>query len=636
MAEAEVIQLPVRAPTVEVTEPLPPLGQVRLHFVRTTDDCLDLLRWASNKKSLAIDTETTGLSKSSDRVRLIQVGDEMDGWAVPFERTAVVIDDLVRRFEGSWDMHNAPYDYAMLDRHDIHLQREKIDDTLVMAHVLTSTGSLALKTLAQQHVDRSAGAAKQELEAGIGAHGGWTWGNVPIDFRPYWTYGALDPILTKRLGRVLRPQVVATALLSYELEMRVRWVCLEMELRGAPINRDYTTGYADTLHSYITDVEKWTTENYHFSPGSDSKVAEQLVRDGIPLSDRTPGGRLKLDKYILRDVQHYHPLAGAVLGRRQAQKTLGYLESYLELADADDRLHPNINTVGGREKNPFESGGTQGVRTGRMSMDSPNLQNVPIRTTASKRIRNCFAARCSETCGCGEEHVWIKCDFDQIEMRIFGHLAEDQALRAAFFQPVDVFTASGREMFADPTLTREDIRRQYVKNSFYAIIYGAGLEQFARTAGIRFPDGTLDLGNANAFLERLHQSYPGIKLLQRQIDDEGFARQRSEGVAYIRSPLTNRRFVADLKREYALLNYLVQGTAAEVLKVKIVEAADAGLGGYMVFPVHDEIDFDVPRSRLPEVMRILRNVMNDAKMFSVPITSTASIGPRWGDVEDVK
>lgn len=625
----DLVPLPGVATTVPAVLPAvvtESLGNARAHLVQSTDDAADLLRWLSTKTEIALDTETTGLDHDLDHPRLVQIGDAMDGWAVPFERWAGVIDDVAKRFQGIYRMHNAPYDHTMLVNGGITLPRHKIKDTRLMAHVLSSTGSLALKNLAQRYVDPRAAAAQQELDDALGRHGGWTWRTVPVTFQPYWTYGALDPILTYRLCDQLEPLVMHEAPLSYQLEMAVTWVCERMARKGAKIDREYTATYAEELTNYVAQVEQWCKSYYNLSPGSSDAVIEILQRDGAVFTKRTKGGALSLDKEVLNGIDH--PLAGAVLGRRQAQKIVStYLRHYLDSSTRDGRVHPSINTVGGSAKNPFEPGGTKGVRTGRMSMDEPNLQNVPVRTKEGKRIRNCFVA--------DVDHQWIKCDFDQIEMRLFAHLAGDDALINTFRGGGDIFLNATREIFADNEIAKGDVRRQHVKNGFYAKLYAAGVEQFARTAGIRNQVGDLDLPVASAFLIRLDQMYPGIRSFQREIETLARSRRNAEGEAYVRSPLTQRKHTADEGREYALVNYMVQGAAGEILKMKMLEVDQAGLGQFMTIPVHDEIDLDVPRNQLADVLVTLSDVMNDTTLLSVPVTATISVGDRWGEVKDL-
>jgi DNA polymerase I len=637
-------------PSVQIHEPI---DNVQLRLVQDTDDSMELLRWLSTKDEIAIDTETTGLDKETDRVRLVQVGDAMTGWAINFERNAQLVDDIVKRFEGMYDMHNAPYDQCMLARGGVTIPTWRIKDTRLMLHVLSSTGSLALKNASQRLIDPRAAALQQQLDDALGKHGKLSWKTVPIGrmFDPYWMYGAFDTVLTKRLCEIIEPQVQATAPESYELEMAVAWVCERMSRKGTAVDREYTADYMDKMSQYVDELELWCRQNYHLSPGSTDAVVKALERDGVTFTKRTAGGAVSLDKEVLSRIDH--PLAQVVLTRRRAQKTLTtYLTNYLDASARDGRIHPSINTVGGMGKNPFETGGSRGVRTGRMSMDSPNLQNVPVRTTEGKRVRNCFVPSCSERCGCGEEHMWIKCDFDQVEMRIFAHMSRDDNLINAFVDAersgVDMFTSAARRIFHDDSIQRSDKRRQYVKNGFYAILYGAGTEQFGRTAGMMIdrpiidvvgeePIGyerVVDISAASDFLQALHHSYPGIRNLQRQIEQEAYENERQTGEAFTNSPLTNRKFTADRGREYALMNYAVQGTAGEVLKKSILLADQAGLGEYMTFPVHDEIDLDVPKHLLPDVRDTLRDVMNHHDLLDVPITSTMAIGERWGNVED--
>lgn len=607
-----------------------PLHHARAHLVTCTDDAMDLLRWLSTTTEIALDTETTGLDHDTDRARLVQVGDGMDGWAIDFERSAMLVDDIVKRFEGMYRMHNAPFDHSMLSNGKIHIPTHRIKDTRLMAHVLDSTGSLALKNLSQRFVDPRAAAGQQALDDAIGGKGNWTWATVPTTFGPYWQYAALDTILTYRLCDYLEPRVMIDAPQSYQLEMAVTWVCERMARKGAHVDRDYTSKFADELSVYVDAVEVWCKENYGLTPGSYA-VAERLIAEGVKLTKLTDGGKYSLDKEVLSSVSH--PLAQAVLGRRQSQKIVStYLRHYLEDSQRDGRVHPSINTVGGSAKNPFESGGARGVRTGRMSMDGPNLQNVPIRTKEGKRIRNCFDV---ET-----DNVWIKCDFEQIEMRLFAHLARDPGLIAAFVEAskpggTDFFVGLTRTIFADDTIGKDDIRRQHVKNSGYAKLYGAGVEQFARTAGIYTEAGDLDLVVASAFLTRFDQLYPGIRNFQHEVERLANERRRDEGEAYVRSPLTQRKHIADEGREYALVNYEVQGAAGEILKMKMLEADQAGLGEYMTLPVHDEIDLEVPTAVMHDVIGTLSEVMNDDTLLSVPIRSTISVGSRWGDVKDI-
>lgn len=614
----------VRSAIVEVREPLG-LDHVQVHLVDSFAVATDLVRWFGERHpdGVGIDTETTGLSRERDRVRLVQFGDARTGWAVPMDGWRALVTELVERYDGVWNTHNGPFDVGMLRTEGIDLPTDRVDDTRLMAHTLSSTGSLALKRLTVQHVDARAAVGQQLLDEAIGSRGGWTWATVPITFEPYWFYAGLDPVLTTQLKSVLKPRVLADAPDAYALELAVQWITERMERRGVRVDRPYVQAAYDDLTRYVTEAEAWCRAAYGIYPGSTSKVVEILQRDGVELKQRTKGGDISLAKEVLEDViaTTGHPLARVVLARRQAQKIANTnMRAYLDLSQYDGLIHASINTVGGYAKNQFESGGQGGVRTGRMSMNDPNLQNVPVRTKEGRRIRDAFVAR--------EDHVWIKSDFSQIEMRLMALLSNPfhPGLRRAFEAPGDFFANMAKQIFAEPDFSRHDPRRQFVKNGGYAKLYGAGIPRFAATTGATEEQAAL-------FMAQFDRTFPGINRFSRDVERRARAALLDDGEAYVRSPLTGRRFVGDERALYKLVNYLIQGTAAEVMKMKIVEADAAGLGPYMLFPVHDEIDLDVPRDLFDDARAALRSVMNDDQIIApIPLTSAISTGERWGSL----
>lgn len=604
---------------VEVVEHRP-LTQVQLHFVNTVEEAGNLMRWLSTVDRVAVDTEGTGLDKRKDHARLVQIGDDMHGWSIPVQDWGGVYKEIVAKYEGLYDFHNAPYDWWMLHNSmGVQLPKHRIHDTRQMAHQVDSTGSIALKNLARKLVHPMATAGQSILDDQM-RENGWTWATVPVDLPAYWQYGALDTVLTTRVRQQLEPKVMAHSRVSYELEMAAMWVFDRVELRGARIDRPYTKQFIDTLNVYATQVAEWIKVHFGIEkPGSDVQIMNALLASGVDLTKKTKSGaRYSVDKEVLASITH--PLASAVSGYRQAKRLIGtYLETYLRLSEEDGFIYPSINTIGGSGKNPFEPGGDKGVRTGRMSMSDPNLQNVPVRTKEGARIRNCFVPR--------EEHTWLKIDADQIEMRILAHVTEDQGLINAFRSPDDFFVVLARDLFGEPDFKKSDPRRQMVKNGGYAKIYAAGIETFSATAGVSEADGA-------DFMAKFDKFFPGINRHQKDIERAAKLYKAEHGTLSIRCPLTGRLHTADASREYALGNYEIQGAAAAVFKQKAVECDAAGLTDFMLFPVHDELDFDVPNDQVSDVEATLMDVMNDDTMLRVPVTWSIGLGDRWGNAKD--
>lgn len=593
------------------------LDGVQVHLVDDVETAYECKRWLSALDKVAVDTESDGLDKDVCKARLVQFGDARQAYAIPIEQPgwSALVVELLTSFDGLFIAHNLVFDDAMLrNALGVGLPEDRSDDTRLKAHVLESTGSLALKSLAKRHVDPRAGMLQDDL-SDVMTKSGWTWGTIPLDYEPYWSYGALDTVLTYQLDDYLDPLVQREAPASYQLELAVAWVCERMERRGVLVDRDYTRAFADELSDYMERAEAWCRSEYGLYPGSNRDVITRLQRDGVEFTQYTKGGAIALDKDVLAGIDH--PLAQTVLGRRQAQKMVGtYLENYLTMSERDGRIHPSINTVGGMGKSPFEPGGSSGVRTGRMSSSNPNIQNVPTRGKASKRIRRCFIASPGNT--------WIKCDADQIEMRVMAHMAQDQHMIDAFISDGDFFTNQARALFDEPNFQKSDSRRQIVKNGNYAKIFGAGITKFAATAGV-------SEAVARSFMQRFDAMFADVPRWIRQVERDALQRLNDDGDAYIRSPLTNRKHVADAGKLYTLVNYVVQGTAGEILKQKIVEADQAGLGEFMIFPVHDEIDFDVPTDQLDDTLTTLLDVVNDDQLLNVPLTWSADVGPNWGE-----
>lgn len=602
------------------------LSNVKLNLVNSLDDALELRRWLGERHDddvLGFDTEGTGLDVHSDRVRLVQVGDADTGWAIPFDDWRGFVRGIVRDWDGQWVMHNAKFDVAMLRNvHDIEFPLHRVHDTRYMCHILNPLESTALKFQAGKYVDPRAAAMQRQLDDMLSS-GAYSWATIPITetgpTSAYWVYGALDPVLTRRLFDLHYPAVMREAPTAYDIERAVAWVTMFMERRGVRVDREYTHQRYHDFGDEFDELTKRCNDEWGVSPGANDQVVRALLDDGVRLRKLTPGGAYSLDKEVLDSLDH--PLANLVKRRRRLQKMQStYLRRFMEYSERDGRLHPRINTIGGSGKSARESGGMSAVKTSRMSMDTPNLQQLPRGDDdITSMIRNCIVS--------SEDHTLVMFDFDQIEMRVMAHLADDDNMRQAFTGELDFFTNMGRELFNDPTMVKKDPRRQITKNTGYAKIYGAGVPKFAKTAGI----SESEAARVFAMFDRM---YPGVRVMQDRIAQEARERLRSEGVAYSRSPLTNRKYAAEDNKEYALVNYTIQGMSAEILKIKLLQLHAAGLSEYMVLPIHDEVMLDVPDELVHDVAVEVNEIMNDDTLISIPLTSGGATGKRWGEKED--
>lgn len=579
---------------------------LKLTLVRSLDDASALKRWLSQERSyLGVDTETGGLRWWCQDLRLVQLGDARRAWAVPAAEWGGLVKELLTSYEGPMVMHNAKFDGHFIERHlGIKLPWDRVHDTRVAAHLLEARTSTALKNLSVRYVDQHAASGQDRLKQAM-HDGGWDWGTVPVDLEAYWAYGALDAALTSALADVLLPRVLQHPDLRrvYDLELACQRAVSRMEERGIRCDLEYTELKREEFRTYCDRSRDWAKKTYDVNIGSSRQVADALVRQGAPLTKRTATGQLALDADILRSVDH--ELARTTLTVRQLEKlTATYLDTFLDLED-DGYLHASVNILG--------------ARTGRMSISEPPLQTLPRdhdENPAAVAVRNALMA--------SEDHKLVLIDFDQIEQRLLAHFAHDEGMMKAFARGGDFFTTMAQQIYDDHSLVKSDPRRQLTKNAAYAKAYGAGPAKFALTAGI--PEE-----GARAFLDAYDTTFPGVRAFQRAVERTAKERLETEGEGYVHSPI-GRRHVADNGQEYKLVNYLIQGTAADVLKRKIVDLDLKGLGDYMVLPVHDEIVLDVPDDEdFDAVVKEAEETMQETTDFRVPLTVGVKIVARWGD-----
>lgn len=599
------------------------LEGVKLELVDSVEKAGEFMTWLSQRRphnALAIDTETGelpgnprdhALSPWHGRLRLVQVGDAMTGWSIPWEEWNGVFYEAMDKFDGPIVCHNIAFEARWFDvqsRWEIPWHRAH--DTMIMAHLIDPLGSGALKKLTSQYIDPQAAHLQSEMDIGM-AKNGWTWGTVPIDYEPYWAYGALDPVLTMRLWEQFWEKCGPGQPYSqaYELEMNTRRITTRMELNGARLDLDYSKRKHQELVDYTEQVKEWTKANYGASVTSNAQMI-RVFQDklGAQITETTPSGAPSLSKdqlkmFTIHGTDEVKQLADTMLRQRKADKIANtYFLNFIN-DNVNGFVHPSIRTMG--------------ARTGRMSITNPALQTLP---KGDDVVRRAFLPK-------DDDHVIITSDLDQVEFRMFSSLSQDENLISLFnladATGSDPFTEIGREIYNDPTMQKSDKRRGLIKGVVYGRLYGAGVQKQALTAGV--PEEQMR-AVSNAFDER----FPGMQLFQKKVEDIGMRRLKAEGQGYVHT-WTGRRLPCDEDRVYTLVNYLIQGGAAEVFKSNLVKLDQADLTEYLIVPVHDEIVLNAPRESAAEIQQIVRQAMTTTEGWSVPLTADVD-GPleNWG------
>lgn len=553
-----------------------------LRLVETLEDALEFRSWLGERRPvLGLDTETTGLEWWTPHfLRTVQFGDGATGWTLPYEWWGKLIKDSLASYDGPVAFHNAKFDLHALASAGLRLhQGIRIHDTKMMSWLLEPPARHGLKPLSIKHIDKSCGIFEQQMKAGFSKNG-WNWATVPVDWVPYWAYAATDPVFTARLAEKFWPQVNNQGFrAAYDTEMEVQGIAQRLEQRGMRIDVKYTT---ETLQRMLDRLSVVGNELHKFGverPGSNLLIEAALKAEGWEPEDWTDTGKAKLTADILKGIDN--DIAPLVLEYRKLKKLTGsYFSNFLEKRDGDI-LHASINTLG--------------ARTGRMSVSEPALHTIP----RGPVVRRAFIA--SEGCKI------ISVDFDQIEARLFAAFAQEPAMLQAISDGIDLHTLVAEAV---------GIPRQAAKAVNFGKLYGAGAPKIAETAAV-----TVEA--AEAFLAQYEERFPGTV---RFMDEVGHS--VIDGRPGVRLK-DGRVLPGDSGKEYALTNYIIQGTAALVLKEKMIDLDRAGLAEYMVMPVHDEFIFDAPAAEADQLLSAVEEVCFD-ESYGVRLTAGGDVWDNWG------
>lgn len=590
------------------------------------DDLAEFDAWAQGMadsgEPVAMDTETTGLDIFSPghRLRLVQFGNDHVAYVIPVEMGRAWWAAALRwlRRLPRMVVHNAAYDLLVAERHmGLTLEETfpRVTDTKIIAALIDprqpQDGGIGtgLKPLSAHWVDPTAPDTQEGLTAvfrSLKLTKATGWAGIPLDNPVYELYAGLDVLLTSRLLKVLRRVFtelgVRGALVPYE--HRNALICATMQRAGMVLDEPYVRALdgelAEEAGTFADKAQRYGVENIN----SGRQVAEALVAMGEELTERTAGGALKVDKAVLLgladrdlqwnrlDVRRPNPLAEAVVRSKRAGKwRSAYVSTFLETMDEYGRVHPNVN--------PLQA------RTGRMSINRPALQTLP---SSDAMIRRALLA--------DEGHVIVSCDFAAVEMRVLAALADVKRMKDAIRTGRDLhdFTA---ELVFGPGFTKA--HRKLAKGIGFGKVYGGGATTIQRQTGA-------PMEQVRAALAAYDRAYPEIKRASARWQREAM----SNGMVV--ETVTGRRQPLDRDRTYAVVNYMVQSAARDVLCQSLANMHDAGLLPYLRLPIHDEVIASVPAGEAKELAKAIEDCMT-MELYGVMVDAEAEIGGRsWGSL----
>jgi len=436
-----------------------------------------------------------------------------------------------------------------------------------------------------------------------------------VDIARATEYAAEDADCTLALHEVLYPKIRQDEKLSFvyeKIEMPVLPVLFRMERNGVLLDTAKLEAQSHELGKEMLVIEQKAYEaaGQPFNLGSPKQIREILFeRHKLPVRKKTPSGEPSTDEDVLAELAQDHPLPQRILEYRALSK-LKFTYT--------DKLPKSVHPGTGRVHTTYSQ--TTAV-TGRLASNDPNLQNIPIRTAAGRRIRECFIAPAGAKI--------VSADYSQIELRIMAHLSGDEQLKQAFARGHDVHRATAAEVFGVPLDKVSNDERRAAKVINFGLIYGMSAFGVAQNLGI-------ERATAQAYIDSYFSRYPGVK---RFMD---LTRELARTRGYVETVFGRRLYLPEMKSgspqrrqaaERAAINAPMQGTAADLIKLAMIAVQaflDASrLETKLIMQVHDELVLEVPDNELEIVKAKVRELMQSVAKLDVALIVDVGVGDNW-------
>ncbi len=516
-------------------------------------------------------------------------------------------------------LHNAKFDIKALRRHGIQLRGLR-EDTMVAAFVLNKP-HIGLKSLALSEL----GVQMTPIEDLIGK-GRRQLSMIDVSAEQAGVYAAADADITLRLAERLVAQLAEHPLLERlyrQLELPLIPILVEMELAGVSLDASILADLDDQLNR---EIESVTTQIYEdagreFLIGSPKQLSQVLFEQlDLPKTRKTSQG-YSTDAQQLERLVEQHPIVNRVLHWRELTKLRStYVESLPDMVhQSTGRIHTDYNqTV---------------AATGRLSSESPNLQNIPVRTEQGRQIRAAFVARTWDGLASDADVCFVSADYSQIELRVLAHLSEDAGLIAAFRNGEDIHAATASGAYGVSIDDVQPDMRRVAKMMNFGVIYGLSAHGLSQRSGMERRDAQAFI---DAYFERFERVAAWIEEVKETTKERGYAETllgRRRYLPEIRSNNFQRRSAA----ERMAVNMPVQGTAADVMKRAMIDLDAAlrerELSSRMLLQVHDELIFETPTEEIEPLAALLREIMPSALGLMVPLQIDVRRAPNWRDLE---
>ena len=398
-----------------------------------------------------------------------------------------------------------------------------------------------------------------------------------------------------------------------EIEMPLLKVLSKMEKEGIKLDVNLLNQYSSDLEKTLqaTSKEIFNMSGSEFNISSPKQLGEVLFEEMglVKKPKKTKSGQYSTSEETLQKIRGEHKVIEHILDYREIKKLLStYVNALPIIANPKtNRIHTTFN---------------QSVAaTGRLSSVRPNLQNIPIRTARGMKIREAFIAK--DNC------VLLAADYSQIELRIMASLSKDKSMLEAFNQNIDIHSATAAKVY---NVELDDVTRSMrgaAKSVNFGIIYGISAFGLSQNIGVSRKE-------AKQIIDQYFEEFPGVK------DYMDLSIQKAREQEYVETIFGRRRYLKDINSRNAVMraaaernaiNAPIQGTAADIIKIAMIEidkklkARD--MNSKMLLQIHDELIFDVVADELEMLKKVVITSMSEACKLEVPLIVDVGVGANW-------
>ena len=601
--------------------------------VNTSESLNQVLTEISTEHGFSFDTETTSLNPMSCELVGISFSvEEGKAWYLPLGHSEgnqlkkdVVLKRLSQIFvnpEIPKRAHNANFDLSVMQQSGISVNGLQFD-TMIAAHV-GGRRNYGLKELSLEcfgvemtPITELIGTGRSQI----------TMAEVSIETAA--PYAAADADFTERLHSIMRAELEQKEISSLydEVEVPLIPVLVQMQRNGVSLDTTLLNEMSVSLGGQLDGIQAEMFEliGHEFNLNSPKQLSDVLFTElHLPTTRKTKIG-FSTDAQSLDDLKNLLDRGKAENSDPRSYEVLNRILEYREVAKLKstyvDALPEMVNPITKRVHTSYRQTGTT---TGRISSNDPNLQNIPVRTELGRRVREAFISK--------DGWSLLAADYSQIELRVLAHFSRDPGLIKAFENGEDIHSSTSSLVYDIPINKVDSDMRRIAKVLNFGVIYGLSPHGIARQTDLSQKDG-------KKFIDIYFDKYPGI---QTYLDS---VKEQCRANGYVETILGRRRYLPDInarnfrlrsQAERAAINMPIQGTAADIIKVAMINIQkrlqDLEMKSMMILQVHDELIFEVPNNELSQVESIVSELMPSSLKLDVPLAVEIKKGYDWGNL----